>query len=290
MKLKNKQTKQSDIKLKNKQPDTKLKKQPAVNLKKQPNAKLKEQSNMDFKKQFEQKFNSLCQNRTRFTTWNDCVHMWAYVISNACNFRKDREDKYMNIINKYSKQEALIISELFALLVLILDEDREQDFLGQFYMDNNFGDVKKGQYFTPYDIAYMMCEMVSDYSNSNSEPKTVYATINDPTCGTGVMLIAYINKLIKDGYSPHVKALIVATDLDPCIALMCYIQLSLFGAAGYICIRNTLTEPMTNHVLYPPEDAFITPLFFHPIWAARKLLSNNEVVNKQEDNMIGGQI
>ena len=218
--------------------------------------------------QFEETFDSLCHKHPRFSVWNDCMHLWAYAIANCCDFRQDREEKYLGIVKRYSDSEALKISELLALLVQILEENREQDFLGQMYMDNGFGDFKKGQYFTPYNVACMTGAMVSD----ENEPGRGYAIVNDPASGSGVMLIAYINKLIKDGHLPYVKAFIVANDSDPCIAMMCYVQLSLLGAAGYVCVRNTLTEPMTGKILSPPDDAFITPLFYHPIWTMRRYL------------------
>ena len=226
-------------------------------------------------KQFGETFDSLCFNHSRFSVWNDCMHLWAYAIANCCDFRQDREDKYLGIVKRYSDSEALKISELLALLVHILEENREQDFLGQMYMDNNFGDVKKGQYFTPYNVAYMMGAMVSGEGESGRG----YDIVNDPACGSGVMLIAYINKLIKDGHLPHVKALIVANDCDPCIAMMCYVQFSLLGAAGYVCVRNTLTNPLPDNVFAPPEDAFLTPLYFHHVWAMRRLIRNVQAEN-----------
>ena len=46
-------------------------------------------------------------------------------------------------------------------------------------------------------------------------------------------------------YQKHL--LIVAQDIDETVALMCYIQLSLFGVAGYVTVGNSLTEPMTDN-------------------------------------------
>jgi len=221
--------------------------------------------------QFIEKFHSLCARHPRFTVWNDFIHIIAYTISNGCNYRQDREDKYHDIVKRYSKDELNKIAELFALTVMALEENRHQDFLGQLYMDIGFGDTRKGQYFTSYDIALLMSQLTDNDRSGNEK----YVTVNDPACGSGVMLIAYANELIRSGVTLHLGLFVVANDIDPCIALMCYIQLSLLGCAGYVCIRNTLTEPVTGDVYHPPEDAFLTPLFFHPVWQTRRLFNTN---------------
>ena len=223
--------------------------------------------NNPYKKKFQDLFNFLSGSRPKFTVWYDCIQVWAYTISNSCNYRQDREDAYLSIVKKYTKDEVNKMAELLAIIVIALDNNRQQDFLGDIYMHYGFGDTKKGEYFTPYHIAYLMCQLTGD----SAEATLDYIKVYEPACGSGVMLIAYINKLIKDKHSPHLKALVVANDSNPCIAMMCYIQISLLGAAGYICVRDALINPMVGSALCPPKDAFITPLFYHPIWQLRKM-------------------
>jgi len=229
-----------------------------------------------YKESFVKVFNSLCDRHSKFTVWSDFIYMTAYAISNSCDYRQDREEQYLNIVKRYSKDEIDKISELFVLTVMALDSERKQDFLGQMYMENGFGNTRKGEYFTPYNIAELMAQIADDGRCANEK----YITVNDPACGSGVMLIAFSNKLLESGINHHLKMLAIANDVDPCIALMCYIQLSLLGCAGYVCIRNTITEPVTGNMLYPPEDAFVTPLFFHPVWQMRRIL---ESINKGEN-------
>ena len=59
-------------------------------------------------------------------------------------------------------------------------------------------------------------------------------------------------------------AVFVGQDIDANVAMMAYIQLSLLGCPGYIKIGNSLTEPMTGHVLFGDgkETTFYTPMFF----------------------------
>jgi len=222
---------------------------------------------LSHKNQFVKTFNSLCARYPKFTVWNDFIYMSAYAISNAYDYRQDREDHYLNIVKRYTKDEVDKIAELFALTVRALEDNRHQDFLGQLYMESGFGDNRKGEYFTPYEIAEFMAQLTDNGINDCG-----YVTVNDPACGSGVMLIAYANRLLESGINPHFRLLVVANDINPCVALMCYIQLSLLGCAGYVCIRDTLANPVTGSTLLPPEDAFVTPLFFHPIWKMRRTL------------------
>ena len=228
------------------------------------------------KEEFIKIFDSLCYRHPKFTVWSDFVHMAAYSISNACDYRQEREDKYLNIVKRYSKDDVDKLIQLFVHTVMGLEANRQQDFLGQLYMEYGFGDNRKGEYFTPYHIAEMMAKVTGSEKSVNEN----YITVNDPTCGSGVMLIAYANSLLESGRNHHFEMLTVATDIDPCIALMCYIQLSLLGCAGYVCIRNTLTEPITGNVLFPPKDAFVMPLFLHPIWRTRQMIRNLNTLTK----------
>ena len=71
------------------------------------------------------------------------------------------------------------------------------------------------------------------------------------------------------------QALFVAQDVDTTVALMCYIQLSLLGCAGYVVIGNTLTEPQTGNVLFGEESSrcWYTPMFFHAAWETRRAIA-----------------
>lgn len=65
---------------------------------------------------------------------------------------------------------------------------------------------------------------------------------------------------------------VVGQDIDPVTAQMCYIQLSLQGAAGYIKIGDTLCNPMSSRDNPTAGDYWFTPMYFHPIWQLRKYI------------------
>ena len=101
-----------------------------------------------------------------------------------------------------------------------------------------------------------------------------YIVINDPSCGAGATLIAAANTLREMGVNYQTSVLFTGNDIDPVVAKMCYIQLSLLGCPGYIAVANTLTDPVVGDVLMPIEketqDFWYTPMFCSDIWVMRR--------------------
>ncbi|MBQ8133271.1 MAG: hypothetical protein IJ192_02500 [Clostridia bacterium] len=90
-----------------------------------------------------------------------------------------------------------------------------------------------------------------------------------------VMLIAFasVYKSFTEDYTD--KILFAGQDLDPVVAKMCYIQLCLIGAAGYVKIGNAFTEPITTCDI--GEDVWFTPRYFTSSWI-EKIYNNKGVV------------
>lgn len=70
----------------------------------------------------------------------------------------------------------------------------------------------------------------------------------------------------------------VGQDIDVIVVMMCYIQLSLLGCAGYIVIADTLTNPICGDVLNPIEKEgqqfWYMPMFQTGQWYIKRLLHN----------------
>lgn len=226
-------------------------------------------------KQFLSDFNVLCRTRNRWSVWQDFVDMAAYSIANSCEHRQDvkdqRERAYLSIANKYSKEELIIFVRLLADTVLALEENDAQDFLGDIYMGMNFGG-EHGQFFTPWTVAELMADIMTDSNTMNAQlEQNGYISVNDCACGAGCMLLAFANSCKnrhKINYQQSV--LFVAQDIDPVVAKMCYIQLSLRGCPGYVIVGNSLSEPPVGDVLHPsiedPNNLWYTPLYFLRLW------------------------
>lgn len=229
-------------------------------------------SQMEFQKVFAQ----LCNTKSSWQAWSDFVEMTAIAISNSFEIREqvkqDREKRYLDIIGQYSKSEQQIFPDLVAILVQALERDCEQDFLGEMFMALELGSHWKGQFFTPYSLCKAMSQInVRGYDEIIA--KRGYVTVNDPACGAGATLIAARNTLELAGIS-YKQAFFVGQDIDRTAAMMCYIQLSLLGCAGYVVIADTLIHPLTGPMLWPNltehQDAWFMPLnFTDPTWTLR---------------------
>ena len=103
--------------------------------------------------------------------------------------------------------------------------------------------------------------------------KDGYITINDPCCGAGANLIAAIHEarkqLEKENYNYQNHLLVSGQDIEEVPALMCYIQLSLLGIAGYFKVGNSLTKPMT--MADDLKNYWFTPIYFSDVWTMRRL-------------------
>lgn len=231
----------------------------------------------DHRKEFIRIFRQLTYTHHGWDVWRDFVIMTSCAFSNAVDKRyfDDREKMYMRAIKKYNKQDQKLFPDLLANMVLALEKNPEQDFLGSIFMELNLGSSEHGQFFTPYHICDFMakiceddiCEKVDEYG---------YATMYDCCCGAGATLIAGVHEakrqLEKTGLNYQNHVLVVAQDIDEVAGMMCYIQLSLLGVAGYVKIGNTLTDPISEN---DDKSAYwYTPMYFSNVWTMRRLISS----------------
>ena len=230
----------------------------------------------DSQMEFQKVFSKLCNTKSSWQAWSDFVEMTAIAISNRFEIREqvkqDREKRYLDIIGQYSKSEQAVFPELVAILVQALEREPEQDFLGEMFMALELGSHWKGQFFTPYSLCKAMAKInVQDARDKIG--KKGYVSVNDPACGAGATLIAARNALELDGIG-GTQAFFVGQDIDRTAAMMCYVQLSLLGCAGYVVIADTLIHPVTGPMLWPNltehQDAWFMPFnFIDPVWVLR---------------------
>lgn len=228
----------------------------------------------DPQKAFLDAFKKLTNRHRAWDAWRDFITMFACSLSNPVDKEHydEREALYLRTIRKYNKQEQELFPELAAQTVLALEKNPEQDFLGSIFMSLNLGNESNGQFFTPYHVCELMAEVTMDDTVQKVE-QDGYISVNDPCCGARATLIAAIHAARKRlekaniNYQNHV--LVIAQDIDMTVALMCYIQLSLLGVAGYVKIGNSLTEPITDKD--SNENYWFTPMYFSPVWTMRRL-------------------
>ncbi len=241
--------------------------------------------------EIEKMLDSLCYSRSLWDVWNDVMFIIAAALSNPldCGERRDiREKTYMQTIKKYSQNEQETISIIFANIIIALEENPNQDLLGDMYMDLDLGVKEQGQFFTPYYICDFMAKITADsVNNKKAIEEKEYISMNEPTCGSGAMIIAYVNALKEEGINYQTDAFIVAQDISYTAVLMCYIQMSLLGCAGVVICGNSLTQPNIDiqTFLEVNTNAWFTPMYQSDLWKSRreaKLLT--EMIRFSEHN------
>lgn len=108
----------------------------------------------DHQKNFLKIFNGLTGKHSRWEIWEDFVTLTAIEISNSTDKvnATERTKMYQTIISKYSAKERDGMAEMLAEVVMGMEQNPDQDFLGSLYMMCELGNDHAGQFFTPYDV------------------------------------------------------------------------------------------------------------------------------------------
>ena len=212
---------------------------------------------------------------TRWEVWKDFLYLSAASMANVFPTKEweEREQNYLSIINKYPKELQDSFPELFGLAVMALDENPEQDFLGQLYHRLELHQQQKGQFFTPYHICEFMSEiqMIEQKAEEKQSQKKCI-TVSDCACGAGAMLIAFANVAKKHKINFQTEVLFFAQDIDLTAALMCYIQLSVLGCSAFVIVGDSLAKPG----FHPDNQVWCTPMYYMNQWRFRDVFGENE--------------
>lgn len=191
-----------------------------------------------------------------FDVFRDWVETSAIAFSNAVDTsqRKGREDRYMDIVGKYTKEELKKFAEMLALLVLDFSDGQEgvnfDDALGDIFMSCEFGGVSRGQFFTPFYISRLMVRIaggpIPEIVNNRG-----FVTVNEPTCGSGGMCIAAAEKVHGAGFNYQRCLHITAQDIDPTCIHMAYIQLSILNIPAVLYLGDTLRMDFSSQWYTP---------------------------------------
>jgi len=212
-------------------------------------------------KEFSDLFTRLAERHGRHQIWSDFVTMSACAISNAADkrFATERENLYLDTVKRYTKDEAEQFAAMLGVVIMALEYNPEQDFLGEVFSSLNLHNEWKGQFFTPYHVAGLMAKV--NLGNLQSDlAKKEYVTVSDCCCGAGCLLIAFANEARKAHVDFQNRVIFVAQDLDYTAAMMCYIQLSLLGCKAIIKVGNSLTEPLVQGDL-ETDSVWYTPMY-----------------------------
>lgn len=239
--------------------------------------------------EFAKTFRYLADRHSSWQAWADFVVLSAIAIANRFGDPDDerhaeREKEYLDIMKRYDAKEREIFPQLFALTVMALEENPEQDYLGEMFMALELGNHWKGQFFTPYHLCEFMAKCSMQDVDAHIQEKG-WIGIMDCACGAGALLIAARNHLYLAnppfGYlPPHLHALFVCQDIDRTAALMCYIQLSLLGCSGYVVVGDSIrhnTVGLFGNPVLPIEtegqEIWCMPMFHDQVWVYRQAMA-----------------
>ena len=189
----------------------------------------------------------------------------ALAISNMVDLTQydEREQRYKEIMKKYSPDERKLISDIFSKIFalsssVVYDDGTFDDYLGELFMRCNQGNKHAGQFFTPFHISKMMAKMtITDEDIKNGE----IITVCDPCCGGGGLAMAALD-VLKNDYKVNyaMDCFIECADIDIRCVHMTYLQLSLAGVPAIIKHQNTSTQELYS-VWKTPAFIFQYPRF-----------------------------
>lgn len=211
----------------------------------------------DYKKEFMNCLQSIEYGRNNYDIFQDFLALATLSFHNVIAKDEKVEKEYLKIISKYKNNKKF--PELLAITTSALDE-KMQDFLGDIFMSAGFGNVRGGQFFTPYHLSKMIaeCTFNDDVMKQQIEEKGFF-TLSEPCCGAGGMIIALSDIMLQKGFNPQTQMRFTGIDIDLKCCQMAYIQTSLLGLRGQIYHGNTISMEMWKR--------FITPMSIIPLAA-----------------------
>lgn len=197
---------------------------------------------MDHVKEMAKVFESYRYKHGVHRVFEDFLEIATITISNTVDLPnwQRREERYMEIIKQYDRDEADTFAKLIAMLTIAM-QYKIDDYLGRVFMELELYDSFKGQFFTPISVASLMAKLTAvDAAELIAEKG--FIRVNEPAAGGGVTLLAFINELQTMGCNPQQTVQVFAQDLDKKAVHMTYIQLSLLGINLTITHGDTLTQ------------------------------------------------
>lgn len=187
------------------------------------------------------------ENATRadlWSVWSDFIEMSALAIANAVDWaqRTEREARYMAIVKRYSKEQAMRFAHALGALTMAMEKAEFGDILGTTFMELDLGSKWAGQFFTPYEVCRVMAGITLGNGVDAKLQERGFITACDPAVGAGALPIALAEELHRAGHNYQKCLHVTAQDVDQKAAHMAYIQLSLLHVPAVVIVGNTLAN------------------------------------------------
>ena len=220
-----------------------------------------------------------------YQIFQDWLEISAIAISNAVdkgNF-EEREKRYLELINQYSKEEQNALVGLLATLTMTLNDVVERkgpsDVLGEVFHGLELHNKYKGQFFTPNHICEFMGQAIIAGDTEKLISDTGFVSVCEPCVGSGGLVIGFASAMEKNNYNYQTEMCVTAVDIDIKCVHMAYLQLSLYGIPAKIIHGNSLTGEEWS--------VWYTPSYIFGLWSLREGTTIKDVAkaveNKQEE-------
>ncbi|WGS55060.1 SAM-dependent methyltransferase (plasmid) [Paraburkholderia sp. D15] len=205
------------------------------------------------------------------TVFSDFVEVSAIAISSRVDMAQFdvREKRYLEIVARYTREDLDRFAGMFGQLHLCyqsrVDELGEPgtadipghglgDVLGEIFMALELGNARNGQFFTPYSVSMLMAMIA--VGDGASVREQGFATLQEPACGSGGMVVATAQAMHHAGLSYPETLHATCVDIDRRCVHMAYVQLSLLGIPAVVVHGNALSLEV-KEVWYTPAHAIV---------------------------------
>lgn len=154
------------------------------------------------------------------------------------------------MVKRYSREEAISLSEMLACVMAGLDW--HTDFLGRQFTMLGLANRDRGQVFTPMEVALFMAAMITDPKDlARKIQEQGFVTFYEPAAGAGATVIAFAAVMLQAGFDPRKHLHVTAVDNDSTAAYMCFVQLALLGIPAVVYVGDTLAMEMREELHTP---------------------------------------
>lgn len=209
---------------------------------------------IDDQKELVKLLNSFYGRHSHWQVFSDFCEIGAITFSNAVDLaqRDKREERYLQIVKGYSREELDKFARGLGHLTMALEEGF-RDVLGRTFHDLELHNKWAGQFFTPYDVSRMMAAMtVGDGEDIRARiAARGFVTAQEPAVGSGAMVIALAQVMRDAGINYQQHLHVTAIDVDLKCVHMAYLQFSLLHIPAVIIHGNTLSLEEYSHWYTP---------------------------------------
>ena len=212
---------------------------------------------------------ALSDRHPTYQIFQDFLECSAISISNCVDWgeRDKREEKYLQIINKYKPDEQKKLANILTSLVNTLQAQVENDgypcdILGEVFHGLELHNKYHGQFFTPFHICEMMGQMTVGEETQKIIQEQGYISLCEPCVGSGGMVIGFAAAMKRKKMDYQNNLCVTACDIDIKCVHMAYLQLSLYGIPAVIIHGNSLT--------LEEWSKWYTPAYMLGMWPLRE--------------------